>query len=238
MAFGHSFGPSGLLDFVFHALRALKPCFVACEGRWVKNVTERRNSILYGWDEQGSEKSGSADGGKSRNQKDSVGSKCAENSGPGMRFTRSQRCILLSLTAPTPDIGFHTEGISSEVETSASTPTHSLVSPCATSSSSQGFPFLFHLQEKKIRDTQSSNGEPFGKISIFGFMAWLSLGKKFPGITLVGGDQVPGRGDNGPFISWSPQIAPYAALHPVSPAPNAVTSSNWFLKMPKILFLQ
>ena len=51
--------------------------------------------------EQGSEESGSADGGKSRNQKDSVGSKCAENSGPGMRFTRSQRCILLSLTAPT-----------------------------------------------------------------------------------------------------------------------------------------
>ena len=125
---------------------------------------------------------------------DSVGSKCAENSAPGMRFTRSQRCILLSLTAPTPDIGFHTEGISSEVETSASTPTHSLVSPRATNSSSEGFPFLFHLQERKIRDTQSSNGEPFGKISIFGFMAWLSLGKKFPGITLVGGDQVPGRG--------------------------------------------
>ena len=40
MAFGHSFGPSGLLDIVFHALRALKRCFVACEGRWVKNVTE------------------------------------------------------------------------------------------------------------------------------------------------------------------------------------------------------
>ena len=40
MAFGHSLGPSGLLDFVFHALRALKLCFVACEGRWVKNVTE------------------------------------------------------------------------------------------------------------------------------------------------------------------------------------------------------
>ena len=34
------FGPSGLLDFLFHALRALKPCFVACEGGWVKNVTE------------------------------------------------------------------------------------------------------------------------------------------------------------------------------------------------------
>ena len=34
------FGPSGLLDFLFHALRALKPCFLACEGRWVKNVTE------------------------------------------------------------------------------------------------------------------------------------------------------------------------------------------------------
>ena len=35
-------GPStGLHDFVFHAFRALKPCFVACEGRWVKNVTDR-----------------------------------------------------------------------------------------------------------------------------------------------------------------------------------------------------
>ena len=47
MAFGHSFGPSGLLDFVFHALRALKPCFVACEGRWVKNVTDRVGGIPF-----------------------------------------------------------------------------------------------------------------------------------------------------------------------------------------------
>ena len=168
--------------------------------------------------QQGSEESGSADGGKSRNQKDSVGSKCAENSGPGMRFTRSQRCILLSLTAPTPDIGFHTEGISSEVETSASTPTHSLVSPRATNSSSQGFPSLFYLQEKKIRDTQSSNGEPFGKILIFGFMAWLSLGKKFPGITLVGGDQVPGRGQ------WSIHFMESANCTIRSSAPSLASS--------------
>ena len=51
--FGHSFGPSGLLDFVFHALRALTAgltcrahrlkIHIKCsEFGWVKNVTERR----------------------------------------------------------------------------------------------------------------------------------------------------------------------------------------------------
>ena len=77
---------------------------------------------------------------------------------------------------------------------------------------------MFHLQEKKIRDTQSSNGEPFGKILIFGFMAWLSLGKKFPGITLVGGDQAPGRGQ------WSIHFMESANCTIRSSAPSLASS--------------
>ena len=49
-----------------------------------------------------------------------------------------------------------------------------------------------------------------------------SKGKKFPGITLVGCDQVPSsrQGHNGPFISWSPQIAAHQA-HPLVRLPKA-----------------